>query len=291
MSTNLSLPKTSLLSSASLDSKSSPVQYLITLALFTFFAEMVSMVVLYFLQIPNYVTNSLLDGIIMLVLITPGLYLLQLRPILKNTDAERRQRELAEGLVQSTIVLNRSLELDQVLHTILEQIRKVFPFQGADIVLTDGDNLRVAAFIGFEDYPNSLPSMEKSYTTEDYPLLRQVYLSHQPLIIDHVTAYPDWQAKPGREWVRSFAAVPLIVGSEVIGNINLNSEQPGQFSEKAVQQLLAFAVPAALAIYNARLYQAESTARQFAETLSAAAQVLSQTPNLEQVVVVRQNIV
>jgi hypothetical protein len=53
----------------------------------------------------------------------------------KLSEAERWQRELAEGLVQATIVVNSSLKLDQVLCSILEQIRKAIPFQGADIVL------------------------------------------------------------------------------------------------------------------------------------------------------------
>ncbi len=200
------------------------------------------------------------------------------------TNAERRQRELAEGLVQATMVLNTSLELDQVLYSILEQIRRVFPFQGAEVVLVEDTALQVASFIGFEDHPDGLPLKDKLYTLDDYPLLQQVYSSHQPVIIDSVTDYLGWQMKPGREWVRSYAAIPLIVGSELIGNINLNSEHPGQFSPKAVQWLLAFAAPAALALHNARLYQAETAARQFAETLSAAAQGLSQTLSLEHVI-------
>lgn len=234
--------------------------------------------------------NGVIEGVVLsMVEVTERkLFEIQLkrqnRELRQLTEAERKQRELAEGLVQSTMVLNMSLELDQVLHSILEQIRKVFPFQGADIVLIEGETLRVASFIGFEDYPNSLPSMEKSYTADDYPLLQQVYSSQQPVIIDSVTEYSNWRVKPGREWVRSYAAIPLIVGSEIIGNINLNSERPGQFSSKAVQWLLAFATPAALAIHNARLYQAESIARQFAETLSTAAQALSQNLNLEYVI-------
>lgn len=261
-------------------SKPSPGRYLITLALLIFLAEIASMLILYALQIPNYAITSLLDGIMVLALITPGLFFLQLRPMLKNAIAERRQRELAEGLVQATIVLNTSLELDQVLHTILEQIRKAFPFQGANIILLENETLQVASFIGYEDHPNS---MEESYSMDDYPLLRQVYLSHQPIVIDSVSDHSSWRARPGQEWIRSYAAIPLVVDNEVVGIINLHSEHTRQFSGNTVQRLLAFTAPAALALYNARLYKAESTARQFAETLSAAAQALSQNLNLKHV--------
>ena len=49
---------------------------LIILAIVVLVAEIVAMIVFYFLKIPNYLVETLLDGLIMMVLILPGLYYL-----------------------------------------------------------------------------------------------------------------------------------------------------------------------------------------------------------------------
>ena len=200
------------------------------------------------------------------------------------SEAEHRQRELAEGLVQATMALNTSLELEKLLCSILEQIRKAIPFQGADIVLVEGKSWRVAGFLGFEDHPEGLPDMEKSHELDHYPILQQVCSSLQLVMIDSVIELPDWRATPGLEWVRSYVAVPLIVGGEVTGIIELTSELPAAFTADAEDRLVAFAAPAALALHNAQVYQAESTARQVAETLREASLALTQALDLEYVI-------
>jgi PAS domain S-box-containing protein len=200
------------------------------------------------------------------------------------SQAEHRQRELAEGLVQATLALNSSLKLDQVLCSILEQIRKAIPFRGADIVLVEEKLLRVASALGFEDRPESIPGLGRTYELDDYPILQQVCSSLERVTIDSVIDHPDWQPFPGMEWVRSYAAVPLIFGGEVTGIIELASDLPAAFTEDKEEHLVAFAAPAALALHNAQVYQAERAARQLAETLHGATQALSQALDLEYVI-------
>ncbi len=197
------------------------------------------------------------------------------------TDSEHRQREFAESLVQAMITVNTSLELDRVLGSILEQIRKAVPFQGAFIGLLEGKMMRIAGFLGFERHPEGRQVLDELIVLDDFPLLQQVCTSLQPVVINSDTLHPGWHFFPGMEWVCSYAAVPLIVGGQGIGVINLASQLPGEFSPQDVEQLTAFAAPAALALHNARSYQAESSARQVAETLSAAAKSLKQTLELE----------
>jgi PAS domain S-box-containing protein len=195
--------------------------------------------------------------------------------------AEHRQRELAEGLVQATIALNSSLKLDQVLCSILEQIRKVIPFQGADILLLEEKNYRIASFLGFEDHPESLPDTERMYGFEHYPILLQVYSNLRQTSVDSGMDQPVWRPRPGMEWIRSYVAVPLIFDEEITGIIELFGDLPGIFKDEVEDQLTAFAAPAALALHNAQLYQAELNARIVAERLREVSQALAQTLDLE----------
>jgi PAS domain S-box-containing protein len=197
---------------------------------------------------------------------------------------ERENREFAESLVQATIAVNQSLELDQVLMTILEQIRQTIAFQGAGIILIEAGILRLASYLGFEDYPEGLHALEQTTSFEEYPFLRQVCSSSQPLTISSTNEYTYMMPLPGLEWINSVLAAPLKIGQDVIGVIGLISERPAAFGEQETTRLMAFTAPAALAIYNAQLFHAELTARQVSETLRSAVQALSQTLNLDQVI-------
>jgi len=200
------------------------------------------------------------------------------------SEAERRQREFAESLNKATLALNTSLDLEHVLHVIFEQIRKIIPFAGADIAFIEGKNLRIVGFLGFESYPQSAQNREKTLLLEDYPWFQHVCQSLQPLWIDSWAEHPEWRMIPGLEWVGAYVALPLIIKNEVIGIVNLYGPTRGAFTQEIIERLQAFAAPAALALHNAQLYEREQDARQAAETLSTAAQALSQKLALDHVV-------
>jgi PAS domain S-box-containing protein len=113
-----------------------PSRTLIILAILIFLAELFSMLVLYFLRIPNYVVESLLDGIIMLVFILPILYFLQLKP-LSNQLEERAQAEKA--LRDSEALFRRVLELLPVGVWIIDKNRQIADGNSASQHIWSGD--------------------------------------------------------------------------------------------------------------------------------------------------------
>ncbi len=198
--------------------------------------------------------------------------------------AERVNREFAESLVQATIALISSLELEQVLGAILEQIRKTIDFRCAGILLIEGFTIRLASQLGFDDYPEGLQSLEQIKKFEELPLLYQAFSFKQPVLVSSIKENLDWIPLPGLEWICSMLAAPLTISDTVTGTILLISEQNGAYDQADVARLTAFTAPAALAIHNAQLFQAELTARQASETLGAAVQSLTQTLEIEHVI-------
>ena len=66
---------------------------------------------------------------------------------------EREQRLFSEALMEITAVLNGSLNLDNVLDKILENVNKVVPHDTANIALVDNDgNIRFNKIKGYEKY-------------------------------------------------------------------------------------------------------------------------------------------
>lgn len=197
--------------------------------------------------------------------------------------AESKQRQLAEGLVQSMLALNSSLELDEVLNNILDQIHHSIPFESGNIVLIEKNDLRIVHQHDLTDKLEELDVPDDPFRLENFPILEKICSTHQPALIEDSANTHPHKLIPGMECFRSYLAVPLIVGERVIGIINLTSNQAGNFNTEISRQLMAFATPAALAVENARLFAAELQARQLAETLNEISLALTETLNTEKV--------
>jgi PAS domain S-box-containing protein len=96
--------------------------------------------------------------------------------------------------------------------------------------------------------------------------------------LDDVTKDPRYGQNPphrgmpaGHLPVRSYLAVPVVGrGSEVLGGLFLGHPEPGVFTEDAERIVVGLGTQAAIAIDNARLYEAERRARAEAEAGSRA---------------------
>jgi GAF domain-containing protein len=105
----------------------------------------------------------------------------------------------------------------------------------------------------------------------------------QPLVIPDTHAYPGWREWPQTNWIRSYVGAPIQREGEVIGFLNLYSIQVSFFTTVDGRRLQAFADQVAIAINNARLFEAEQQQRRIEATLRQAAAVLNSTLALEEV--------
>lgn len=185
--------------------------------------------------------------------------------------AETRRRQEAETLQKVSAALIASLNLEQVLRDILTLLEQVVPYDSASIILMEreADAPRVTASrgMGQDDLqilaPKSL--LEK-------PHIRRLVEQRQPVIIDDVTAYPDWLPIPDTEHIRCWMGVPLVVQNRVLGWLNLDKSEPGFYDASLENLALAFANQAAIALENARLYNELETS--YLQTVLALARAM-----------------
>jgi PAS domain S-box-containing protein len=90
----------------------------------------------------------------------------------------------------------------------------------------------------------------------------------QPVVVPDTHQDPTHLPNPLLPDTRSESAVPLLIGEEVIGVLDMQSNQPGTFSKENVPVFIALAGQMAIAINNARLFDEVSTARQHAEKVT-----------------------
>lgn len=183
--------------------------------------------------------------------------------------------------IVTALVMTPTLELDQVLDSILTQLEQVVAYDSAAVLLLEGDELYLAAGRGFpEEMLGQLVGRPLPATNA---LFTQIKLDKQPLYLADARTDLRFENWGDFTYIRGWIGVPLLARGEVIGILTVDNRRVDAYSEADAVLAQAFANQAAIAIENARLYKEERRARQMAETLRAANQALTQSLNLDTV--------
>ncbi|HXD12343.1 MAG TPA: histidine kinase N-terminal 7TM domain-containing protein, partial [Anaerolineales bacterium] len=180
-----------------------------------------------------------------------------------NAELERRVNErtsqLQESnaylstLMETSIALNESLDLNEVLDRILLQAHKLVPARGLNVMFVEGEYAFIARRIGYEGFEEIEQKLLEFRFPISWPLFHQMYTTHKSIYIAETVGAPEWQQAQGAEWVRSCIGVPLVTGDETIGFLNVSHNEPNFFDEKHRILLESLAHHASVAIQNARL--------------------------------------
>ena len=168
-------------------------------------------------------------------------------------DRERRIGELAT-LNQIARELNSSLETDQLLRLLFEQVRQIMNIRYFHIVLSYPERKELEFRFNFED-GQIKPSGSKSATQGG--LVPYVLETRQPLLIKGDTN--DFCLRMGIERIgigaRCWMGVPMIAGDRVLGVIIVPSyTDEDAYDQDHVTLLSTVATQAAIALENAQLF-------------------------------------
>jgi len=114
-------------------------------------------------------------------------------------------------------------------------------------------------------------------------IIGHVAATGEPLVAADVSLEPHYRHYPEFPLTRSELALPLRVGDQVLGVLDLESAALNAFQPDDVRVLQTLADQIAIAIHNSRLFQAEAQARRTADTLREVGQIVGSTLNLDEV--------
>ncbi|MDH7474919.1 MAG: GAF domain-containing protein, partial [Anaerolineae bacterium] len=173
---------------------------------------------------------------------------------------ESRVKQLA-ALSRASQVVTASLELDQVLAEIVSLASQVSASDYTSVVLVDETgHIRRST----ENIPG-IPTIK--YRVRKGGVTDWILGSRQAVIVDEIGEDGSISPAPGegaprtanphiiKAGIKSFAALPLEVRGRLLGVLYLHSLRPAAFHDQ-LPLLTAFANQAAIAIENARLYEA-----------------------------------
>jgi PAS domain S-box-containing protein len=171
-------------------------------------------------------------------------------------EMEQRNRELA-GLLNVSQKLAGRLRLDELTDAIVASIVEVLPAaERASLWLYDDerDEMAVRAWAGHPD--EAIAGLRLSPCTS---LVGLVYRTQQPHIVDEARCNRSFVmlGRPALDSVRSVLGVPLLLEGQPIGALFAdNFSRPSAFAGSDLRMLQSLAGQAAVAIENARLYEA-----------------------------------
>ena len=172
-------------------------------------------------------------------------------------EEEREQRVLAEAISDSAVALNGTLDFDDVMERILDNVGRVVPHDAANIMLlsADGDTLSIACHRGYVKHGVKDDELERKFSLATMPILVETARTGKSIATPDTHADPAWTPYPATQWVRSYLTVPIQVHQTTVGFLNLDSETIDFFNSNHAERLQAFVNHAAIAIENARLYE------------------------------------
>ncbi len=159
-------------------------------------------------------------------------------------------------LVEISVTLNSTLELDPLLQFIIDSAAELLDTEAASILLIDkrSKDLRFAAATGADPV-----ELAKIPVPMDSSIAGTIVRDDRPLIINEVATDPRHFREVGERvqlQIRSLVGVPMRIQDEVIGVLEAVNKRQGGFEESDLQTLSIVASQAAVAINNARLLEA-----------------------------------
>lgn len=208
------------------------------------------------------------------------LIFLVLRDITAHATSEQGLRDLTQRLTMLNDIgqaLSSTLDLDQILKILLERTRQAVGAEACSVALLDESHtelvFRQAAGVASQDVIGL--RLKRGQGVAGWVMEHQ----QSVLILDAATdpRFLGQITTPTGFVTRSLICVPMFAHNVIIGVLEQINKLAGTFDAADVQLLEAVAAQTAVAVDNARLFEAERLSHQRIETLYRIGQTVNST--------------
>jgi len=200
-------------------------------------------------------------------------------------ELDRRAQQLA-AVAEVSSVSSRELDIDKMLQSVVHLTQRQFGLYHAHVFTYNEytDELQITA-CGWQEGDEH----DGTHETVSIPLSREQSLvaraarTRQAVIVNDVKSEPDWLANPLLPDTASEMAVPLIIGDQVLGVLDVQSDRIDAFSEEDANIQATLASQVATALQNARSFARAQQQAARETTLNVISQKIQSATSVEAV--------
>jgi PAS domain S-box-containing protein len=176
----------------------------------------------------------------------------------QSIKAEREALRISRVIQAANLTLSRSLDLSQILDSLLTHLALLVPYDAASLMLLD-DNRYLIPFLSRDQHSGEQKTPEqKPFNPHENRAIQSILDSGKSMIQADVSALPEWPYPPDLPLGKSWMGVPLLAGGQVLGLYMLTKDGSNSLFVEDQELAEALAAQAALAIQNAKLHEALS---------------------------------
>ena len=155
-----------------------------------------------------------------------------------------------QALNDASASLTTSLSTEQLIHSLLDQLSPILPFDTAALWLRERDRLTVVSTRGFSDVEER---QGLSISVTDSALFKELAHTNQPIFVRDVREDPRFipVESPRLSWL----GIPLSYKNELVGVLAVEKWQANYYTREQIQAGLTFASQAAVSLDNSRLFE------------------------------------
>jgi PAS domain S-box-containing protein len=174
----------------------------------------------------------------------------------RNLDMAEAARAEAEAFRKTSLALTQNLSMDYVLDTLLQSLLELIPCESAQVLLVEADaRLFLAREAQNSESSRRIPKFPATLDARDNEFLLRILATRNSLLIANTGEESGWKALNGFSHLRSWLCVPLVASQSVLGVLSLGDSRPRALGQEHLRLAKSLAIPAAVAIQNARLYE------------------------------------
>lgn len=181
-----------------------------------------------------------------------SLIALTLEKIYAIEEASRRAEE-AEILRKAGAAVAATLQSDEAIDRILEQLSLMIPYDSASVQLLRKNELEIVGGRGWEN-PDEVLGL-RFPIPDDNPNTIVIQTGKPYIVGDTVKSHSRFGQDGPQEHIRSWLGVPLIVRGKTIGLLAIDSAQINYFTQYHLKTVTTFADQVSIALENARLFE------------------------------------
>src|SRR5438309_370727 len=161
----------------------------------------------------------------------------------------------ADAMRKATLALTEDLHMDCVMDALLRSLAELVPYTCARVLVPEGGPHWLA--LGERSCPEPAKKSSRApltFVADESPFFQRIWSERKRILIADTRQQEGWQTFEGHRQFRSWLSVPLVASEEFLGFLSVGHVEPNHFTEDHLRRTELLAIPAAVAIQNARLY-------------------------------------